>query len=265
MVRKYSEEQISYLREIAPGRYTNEITEMFNDHFDTNLTESQIKGLRGNYKIRSGVEKKNPFPTNKLLSDDQAAYLEAIAEGRLSGEVTQMMNRKFGLSLTEAQIRAYKARYKLRSGVQTTFEKGHAPANKGTRGVFNVGGNRTSFKKGSLPVGTKKVGTETLRADGYLWVKIAMPNKWKEKHRIIWEEAHGPIPDDNVIIFKDNNPRNCVLENLMMITRQQHVRLNQNDWRSNDPELIETALLLADISTAKGKRKKSGKTSGGKN
>lgn len=40
-------------------------------------------------------------------------------------------------------------------------------------------------------VNTKPVGTERKRADGYIWVKIAEPNTWKEKHVLLYESVHG--------------------------------------------------------------------------
>ena len=40
--RKYTMEQIEYLREIAPGRGTDEIARMFNERWGTNYTRQQI-------------------------------------------------------------------------------------------------------------------------------------------------------------------------------------------------------------------------------
>jgi hypothetical protein len=33
-------------------------------------------------------------------------------------------------------------------------------------------------------------------------------------HRLIWEEAHGKVPPDHVVIFNDGNKENIVIENL---------------------------------------------------
>ena len=46
------------------------------------------------------------------------------------------------------------------------------------------------------------------------------------KHRWLWEQAYGEIPKGHNVQFKDNNPLNCVLENLYLITRDEQVREN---------------------------------------
>lgn len=51
--RKYTMEQIEYLREIAPGRGTDEIAGMFNERWGTNYTRQQIQSIKKNYKIVS--------------------------------------------------------------------------------------------------------------------------------------------------------------------------------------------------------------------
>ena len=48
--------------------------------------------------------------------------------------------------------------------------------------------------------------------------------KWHAKtmHRWVWEEAHGPIPLGYVIHHKDGNKKNNALDNLEMLTREEH-------------------------------------------
>lgn len=41
-------------------------------------------------------------------------------------------------------------------------------------------------------------------------------------HRVIWEEAHGPIPDGYVVHHVDHNKRNNALSNLQLMTHQEH-------------------------------------------
>jgi len=45
-------------------------------------------------------------------------------------------------------------------------------------------------------------------------------------HRVIWEQAHGPIPAGFKICFKDGDRHNCALANLVMLSHdeQQQVR-----------------------------------------
>ena len=55
--------------------------------------------------------------------------------------------------------------------------------------------NRTSFKKGNRPKNYLPVGSESIDVDGYVKVKIQDPSKWELKHRIIWSERFGEVPD----------------------------------------------------------------------
>jgi len=46
MRRRYSPEQIAFIRGIAPGRYADEIVELFNARFGANLTVGQLRALK---------------------------------------------------------------------------------------------------------------------------------------------------------------------------------------------------------------------------
>jgi len=54
-------------------------------------------------------------------------------------------------------------------------------------------------------------------------------------HRLIWEELHGPLPLDHVIIFKDGDRENLVPENLQCLHREEAKKLynhaNQFGWK----------------------------------
>ena len=39
-----------------------------------------------------------------------------------------------------------------------------------------------------------------------------------QKHRWVWEQAHGKIPKGYIIAFRDGNKQNCALENLQMMS-----------------------------------------------
>ena len=110
-----------------------------------------------------------------------------------------------------------------------------------------------------MPQTWKPVGTETVRADGYTWVKVAEPNKWREKHKIIWEAAYGQAPKSHAVIFADGDKQNIMLENLILVSRAQLVRLNQNDLIARDAELTKTGILVADIISKTAQRRRGSK------
>lgn len=113
------------------------------------------------------------------------------------------------------------------------FKKGHTPANKGKKQTDFMSeeaierSKATRFTKGHVPKNHRPVGYERVsRKDGYISVKIAEPNVFRLKHRIVWEEHHGPIKKGENIQFKDGNPQNCNIENLYLIKRGDQMLRN---------------------------------------
>ncbi|EIR3570350.1 HNH endonuclease [Salmonella enterica] len=156
-------------------------------------------------------------------------------------------NAHFGTTRSSESLNGLRKRLKLRTGRRGCFTPGSIPANKGTRGVMKV--NRGSFKKGNRPGNTARVGDETLTDDGYIRVKVAEPNRWELKHRLVWEKYRGEIPENGVIRFIDDNRRNCDIDNLMLVTKADSAVMNR--WYSgSSPEYRQTTLAMAQIKLA---------------
>jgi len=47
---------------------------------------------------------------------------------------------------------------------------------------------------------------------GYIMVKV--DKRWVPEHKVIWENANGPVPEGHRIYFKDRDKTNTALENL---------------------------------------------------
>lgn len=127
---------------------------------------------------------------------------------------------------------------------------GSHPWNKGKKGISYEGMKATQFKKGHKPHNWVPVGSERITPDGYVQIKVQEGKKqhnWKGKHILIWEAANGPVPKGHVIIFGDGNKRNFDLNNLLLVSRKQLVRLNQKNLIANDAELTKTGIIIADI------------------
>jgi hypothetical protein len=180
----------------------------------------------------------------RLLTPEQDQFLKNHVVGKGNVELLELINRTFDLDLKLSQLRAYKKNHKLSSGLKGHFKKGHVPVNKGTH---NGGWEPTQFKKGHRPHNYDPIGTEKEKADGYVWIKIADPHKWRQKHRIIWEEANGPIPKGHKVLFGDGDNRNFDLDNLILVTDRQMAVLNKKGLRQNNADLTRSSLIIADI------------------
>ena len=107
------------------------------------------------------------------------------------------------------------------------FKTGNVPYNYGQKmsTILYEKCQKTMFKKGQKPHNTRKEGEESKSTDGYTYVKIA-DNDWRLKHRVIWEKINGPIPDNHIVVFKDNNLTNFDINNLQLITKADNMLRN---------------------------------------
>ena len=145
--------------------------------------------------------------------------------------------------------------------VATRFQKGSVPPNKGKKMPADVYAkvSRTMFKKGNIPAAHKSVGTELLRKDGYVWVKVAEPNKWKQKHRLLWEQHHGTIPAGHNVQFRNKDRRDIRIENLYLISRADQMRDENSLIASYPKPLADLIRLKGAINRQIHKREKNGK------
>ena len=125
---------------------------------------------------------------------EQRDFIRMYYKGISSLELSIKFNEEFGTNLTKDQLRWYKKNHKLPNGLDAKFKKGNKPYNKGTKGIAKP--NKTSFKKGNIPHNHRPIGSERINIDGYTEVKVGEPNKWKFKHRIIWEENSERYQED---------------------------------------------------------------------
>ena len=193
----------------------------------------------------------------RKYAPEQVEFLIANVPGHSYREIIQLFQEHFGIQLTLNQIKSFIGNRKLNTGRTGRFKPGHVPFNKGKKGISYKGMEATQFKKGHKPWNYRPIGAERITTkDGYLEVKVADPNKWRGKHILIWEAANGPVPKGHVVIFGDGNKRNFDINNLLLISRAQLVRLNQNKLIQNDIELTKTGIIIADIHNKIGERKK---------
>jgi hypothetical protein len=132
------------------------------------------------------------------------------------------------------------------TGNDGRFKPGHTPHNKGKKKWW-VGGEDTQFKKGRVPTNYRPVGSERVNVEGYTEVKVADPKTWKLKHRLIWEEAHGPIPRRYRVIFGDGDKSNLALDNLILVTPEQAAVMSTFGLFQADADLTRMGVTIADL------------------
>ena len=265
-MKKWTNEQIDYLKEITPGRSEEEITNLLNQKFGTSYTKSAVNSKKKQLKIYSN------FKYCTKYTEEVIQFMIDHYKGLDNIELAALLNEKFNLNLNKASVSNAKTRLKkqginLRNGINRgCFKKGQESFNKGKKwdefmskeGQANS--RTTCFKKGNIPINHREVGSERINVDGYLEIKVAEPNIWKLKHRVIYEEAYGPIPEGHMIIFADSNKLNLNLDNLILITLSENLSMNRNGLRFNDAELTKTGLNITKINVKMGGMKNERRT-----
>lgn len=127
------------------------------------------------------------------------------------------------------------------------FKKGHTPFTQGKKQTEYLSPEAlertvaTRFKPGQKVWNTKPIGYERINVDGYIEVKIEEPNKFKGKHRLIWEQHFGEIPKGHNVQFRDGNRQNVDIENLYLISRSEQLR-NENSLIVKYPKELQLAI-----------------------
>jgi len=131
-------------------------------------------------------------------------------------------------------------------GSSHRFTKGNTAWNKGTH--WKAGGRspETRFKPGQRPHTWRPIGSERVTDDGIRQRKITdtgyPPKDWKSIHVMMWETENGPVPPGHIVIFKDGNRENLVLDNFELVTRQELMR--RNSYHTRYPKEIGLVIQL---------------------
>lgn len=183
-------------------------------------------------------------------------FMAEYVPGHSYREIREAFMKKFGWGISTGQVKSYIGNHHLNTGRTGRFRKGQEPPNKGKKGTCAAGCEKTWFKKGHVPANHRPVGSERVNKNGYVEIKVEEPNKWRMKHRVVWESVNGKIPKGCIIIFRDNDKTNTNINNLLLIKRSTNAILNHTGLYVHSGELKETAVHIAELKAASSKVKR---------
>ena len=202
-------------------------------------------------------------------TEEMRSFVIENGKGCSSRDLTGLFNERFGTDLRESQITALRYSLGAKSGIDTRikpgqhlspmtqFRKGRMPETRGRKWddyMPKESQERSKagwFQKGHSPHNRAPVGTEQVKSDGYLWRKVAEPDRWKQVHIIEWEKRNGKIPKGMCLTFLDGNRMNTALENLLLISRKEN-RIMNADWnndRTDDAGMTKAHIGIRRIQT----------------
>ena len=186
-------------------------------------------------------------------SEEQKEFIITNNYGKYSKELAEMFNQHFNTNITAKEIAYFRRNNKLNSGLTGQFKKGNVPHNKGKKQIEYMSQEsiertkKTRLKKGNKPKNYRPVGSERITKDGYIEVKVADPNKWETKNKIIYKQYYGDIPEGHKIIYADGNKLNNDINNLILVSDNEELIMNRYRLRTENIELTKTGYLIAKV------------------
>jgi HNH endonuclease len=173
-----------------------------------------------------------------IWTQEEIEFLKNNYENTLTSQLAQILGKNisavyrmaYSLQIRKTQefIKSFGSTLSQHpAALANRIKTGNEPYNKGKKMPDHIRNKvlKTFFKAGHLPHNTKSDGALSKRSDGYWWMRVGLAN-WKQVHRVVWEQANGPLQKNDVIRFKDGNRDNYQLDNLELTTKQGNMQLN---------------------------------------
>lgn len=135
-------------------------------------------------------------------------------------------------------------------GAGCRFKPGHTTWNKGLTGLNFAGSQATQFKAGQQPHNTRPVGEYRIDKQGTLQRKISAASgsnsqRWRGVHELVWIEAHGPVPQQHLVVFRPGMRTTkldeITLDRVECISRAENMR--RNSYHNYPKELAQAIRL----------------------
>lgn len=191
-------------------------------------------------------------------TDNEKKFMKEFVPEHSYAEIQKAFIERFGWEITIGQVKSYISNNHLNTGRTGCFEKGNVQINKGKKMSAEMyeKAQATMFKKGNIPHNYRPVGSERITKDGYIEVKIADPNKWKLKHKVVWETLYGKVPRGHMLVFMDNDKTNVDVDNLRLVKQSVNLVMNRTGMCNYTGEAKAAAVTLAELNVATSSVKK---------
>ena len=148
-------------------------------------------------------------------------------------ELRQIIKDKYSLRISKDAFRRYLNRHKINS-------------------IYMIKNNVRDVYK--CPLGTEKTTNEGT------FIKVAQPDVWRRKARVMYEKYHNcKLTDDDYILFLNQDRNDFSKENLYKSSNREQCYLHNWGTFSKNPELTKTGILSARL-TIKAKEKVESRT-----
>lgn len=217
-------EEENFLRENYPRMSVKKIAAQLDRKFDAVRMRLNKLRLRKNRKKIVWIQ-----PMDELICELYPTRPAYEIAAKLGCTARQIWRRAQKLGV-KSQINFGQFKPGSETGRRHRFKKGHAPWNKGMKGLRLPGCEKGWFPKGHQSINTLRDGDIVVRHNHldrngrpYKWIRIKK-GTWRMLHVVTWENANGKVPRGHIVVFKNGDTMNCAIDNLECITRQESAR-----------------------------------------
>lgn len=190
-------------------------------------------------------------------SPDELAWIEARKQLTRADLHAQFQAQWGRPEVTFETLRAMCKRRGWLTGRTGHFTLGGTTENGGFKVWDHPNSVATRRKKGDAPPNRVPLGTERVTCDGYVEISVAElnpytkhPRRFVQKHRWLWEQAHGPVPNGHRLKCLDGDKTNTDPSNWEPLPYAMAPRLNGKRGRGYDAapaELKPTIMAIAKL------------------
>ena len=189
---------------------------------------------------------------------EELAWIEERKDWKRSLLHTAFCNRFGRRDVSFENFKKMCNRKGWKTGRTGHFEAGQVAHNKGKPKPYHPNSAANWFQKGNRPHSAREPGHEMVdKRDGYVWMIVAERNPYTgaatrrvQKHRWLWERAHGKVPDGHVLKCLDGDKTNTDPSNWEAIPQALLPRLNGRFGREYDSapaEVKPTIMAIAKL------------------
>lgn len=214
---KYTPEMLEWFKTNYNTMKLDDLTISFNKTFNVDFTKSAL-WHKINRIIEGGIVRdEHKMITRVKWTSEMIEWLRSHYEDDSYNRLAIKMNDIFNTKITGASLEHKIRRLGLKKSKES-IKRYILP-------------NNFTFQKGHIPVTKKPIGYERTHPDGYIFVKVAEPNVFRSKQRVVYEQHHGPIPKGYNVTFADGDKSNFNIDNLVLVTKAEFGMINLRNLR----------------------------------
>lgn len=230
----YTSEMIEWLIERFNIIPLKDLVIQFNETFNTNKTLSGI-WHKLNRIVDGGIVKADTPIVHTKWTNEMVEWLKTNYDTDSYPRLAIKINELFNVNCTSSSVEHKCNRLGL---------------TKSKEAISKISRRNSAFwfKKGQPCIFKKPLGYERITKSGYTWVKIAEPDVFKAKHRLIWEQHNGAIPPGYKVIFADGDKTNFDISNLILVSNSELAPMNKLKLiKKGNGELTKIGHLITKI------------------